>query len=314
MKKWIAICILSLSPAWLTKVSADDGGCFSNAVYKYRDIQAFTDLFHPVLDIEGSTRNYTSEYARKHGMSQKAADKIFDAVGAIVCKGQNWGSASLTGANNVIVGAAHTFMDTDRCTPRPNVDLKQCTFETSSGNSPVSVEISSSPSVNCQQDWIVLKLKKAVPKSVQPLRLGDSGDLRPGDHVIAVNGTNRDFFLRDSKGKYVPNSRGQVQAAKSIADCDFKEKFWVVSEKLATTCGGTVTSSGSGLLNDKHELVGVLNRAYGEEEDDLNYRLFHESPFYPKSCSYDVTRCASFYQPITDDLRKAVAAASAPAI
>ncbi len=203
------------------------------------------ELLHQIAIIGDENRLTIEQYARKHKMTIKQAKKKFAATGFIHCR-TGTGTTQLTGKNNVITTAGHTFF-LNNC---DQISDQDCYLEFPYSNRPkkmYKIKPGSLVTGNCTRksrnahdDWAVAELQEAVP-NVKPYKVpGRDFVIEEGTNIVQVAASTNNFKIND---KYPFN----------INTCTVRDKNHTVRIPIKTDCDSGGWASGAGqFIEDKN--------------------------------------------------------------
>ena len=221
--------------------------------------------------------------------NKTTADQIknrYAASNTFACE-TAWGQGQIVVRRDTIVVPAHTlYIDNDCDRPRP---LDKCTliFQDRGKDSLFAVDkvLSAGP---CNQnehlkpgdDWAVIRIKGAVPKSVTPYGIPSPGDeLKIGDRVVDV-GRSRAFNPKNIKGNISTHPKGYAECVALHQD---KTRFGGV---MQTNCPSSVGCSGCAVLSpgDTPKFMGLLTGEMVPNESCLEGDVGGEDGPFKRNC------------------------------
>lgn len=230
-----------------------------SAVARCAIAAAFTLMATPLfaITIDGESRLTQEQFAKKNGKPLSEVQKTFAATGTLECVATHRRgrlirrlttrlTAQLTGKNDVIVTAAHGFVDIKTCEKK--MRPSQCTFKARDGNRSLTreVELVAMGNVRCaaglpkgDTDWAVLKLSSPIA-TIAPYELSEPRDIVTGARVLSVSAQSVDFYLDGRNNSNI----------KTIDDCSIK-RSWRLNgtiAMLATDCDVAHGNSGGAML------------------------------------------------------------------
>jgi Trypsin-like peptidase domain len=273
-------------------------------------------LWRTAMVIDDADRRTEEQYAVEHSITSDEISRKFGGVGTLNCGQPLSASAFLVYKSNVIVSAAHVFVKNYN----QSVNGKDChfwpfpchftakifgkTFETSVMQAPVTGACGQDRNVLAEDDWAVARLSPPMPSRVEPFTIDEGDPVHVGERVIAVNGSNLDFFSRSRKTGYrVP--------LKSIGDCNVRKIDGAASDPIYfhTDCDVSEGSSGSAVvrLRDGHyEVIGI--RVGGSEPHEMLFNALKQpdKSFIPNSGAFHVDEWRSSEVAIRREVAKAI--------
>lgn len=240
------------------------------------DLREQSELLHKVVIMGADERKSVADYALGKGFKKNdipAFEEIFSPTGILECGGA-FSTAQLTGANNVITTASHTFFSPD-CSQRWDDDPNWCTFQLEN-HKPVKLDFKSLIA-NCHRpsrnDWAVVKLAEPIAGAKFYELPGEDTELNSGEPVVTVTGLRLDKY---------------PEKKKTVQQCTIRHAYSGGSVAATHDCDTEPFSSGSAQLQSSgNSFVIRAIHVGGKLKDDPNKT--HKGGDYIPSANYNVS-------------------------